>query len=513
MMNELKSTLEQAFEDLAPLSENQILSQCFSVLEQMPMAMSVSDLNANFMFVNKRFAEITGYEQKDLIGKNHSLLSYKTTPNEVYQGLWGCISSGGSWQGRLVNKKKNGQRYLAELSITGLRNQQGNITHYMSVHRDISERHQQQTIAANQKLMVEAVLNTAPVAIALLDQSHQVVLDNLSYKTLRSDFSDEPVAIALNQLKGKQEVDGSFNEGQTFNVEVGKGKRKRWFSCCVSTVNISGSEVDDYFVPKVSRYLVITLSEVTKERRRQAQQQLSELRRSTEESEALHSMQEALHAAIHQIQGPINMIDSALQMFCGVSNSCARTAAMQAGLEAGHAAIAQLESALPRKPHEASQSVNINQLVHEVTELSSDRLLNRSITMQLSLNGTLPSLTGQPSRIRVALKQLIDNAIEAIDYGKKTRREIVCSTQLVDDEIEVTVEDSGPGIKKELQLKVFEPFYSTKPSNNSGCRGVGLSIVQQVVSEHSGTVQYLSTSLGGCKARIVLPLRSRKRGE
>lgn len=513
MMNELKSTLEQAFEELAPLSESQILSQCFSVLEQMPMAMSVSDLDANFVFVNKRFAEITGYSQNDLIGKNHSLLSYKTTPKEVYQALWACISSGGNWNGRLVNKKKSGQRYLAELSITGLQNKQGNITHYVSVHQDISERHQQHTKAANQKLMVEAVLNTAPVAIALLDQSQQVVLDNLSYKTLRSDFNEEPVSIALDQLKGNQGADGAFNEGQTFNVEVGKGKRKRWFSCCLSTVNINGTEVDDYFVPKLSRYLVITLSEVSKERRRQAQQQLSELRRSTEESEALHSMQEALHAAIHQIQGPINMIDSALQMFCGVANNCARTAAMQAGLEAGHAAIAQLESALPRKPHEPTQSLNINQLVHEVTELSSDRLLNRSITMQLSLNGTLPSLTGQPSRLRVALKQLIDNAIEAIDYAKKTRREIVCSTQLVDEEIEITVEDSGPGIKKELQLKVFEPFYSTKPSNNSGCRGVGLSIVQQVVSEHSGTVQYLSTSLGGCKARIVLPLRRRKRGE
>ncbi|WP_411991339.1 nitrogen fixation negative regulator NifL [Agarivorans sp. DSG3-1] len=518
MMNELKSTMEQAFQDLAPVSKNEILEQCFQILEQMPMAMSISDLKANFLFVNKRFSQVTGYSPNDLLGCNHSLLSFKTTPLDVYQELWSCISTGGSWQGRLINRKKNGQRYLAELSITGLCDSSGNITHYMSVHQDISERHQHQTKAANQKAMVEAVLNTAPVAIALVDESHQVVLDNLAYKTLRSDFSQEPVSVALTQLgqrinNAHHQTEEPFTEGQNFNIEVGKGKRKRWFSCCLSSVKISGAEVDDYFVPKRDRYLVITLSEVSRERRRQEQQRLAELQRSTAESEALHSMQEALHAAIHQIQGPINMIDSALQMFCGGANSCARTNAMQAGLEAGHAAIDQLQSALPEKPQEAVQSVNVNQLVHEVTEMSNQRLLSRSITMQLSLNGTLPPLSGQPSRLRVAIKQLIDNAIEAIDLAKKTRREIVCSTQLVDEDIEITVEDSGPGIKKELQLKVFEPFYSTKPLNNNGCRGVGLSIVQQVVSEHSGTVQYQSTSLGGCKARIVLPLRSIKRGE
>ncbi len=518
MMNQIRSTLEEALNQPTPISKQQILEQCFQILEQMPMAMSIGDLNANFVFVNQRFSQVTGYGKEELLGKNHSLLSYKTTPLAVYQELWGCISNGGHWQGRLINRKKNGQRYLAQLSITGLQDQNGQITHYMSVHEDISQRHQSQTKASNQKAMVEAVLNTAPVAIALVDENQQIVLDNLAYKTLRSDFGNEPVSLAMGQLGNRlQKTAGQayeeFPEGHNFNIEIGRGEAKRWFSCCLSSVELTGSEVDDYFVPQIARYWVITLSEVTRERRRQEQQRLAELRRSTAETEAFHSMQEALHAAIHQIQGPINVIDAALQMFCGVSSKCARIDAMQAGLEAGHAAIAQLQSALPQQAQEPMQSVNVNQLVHEVTEMSSERLLNRSITLQLSLNGTLPTFTGQPSRLRVALKQLIDNAIEAIDYGKKNRRDIVCSTQLIDEDIEITVEDSGPGIKKELQLKVFEPFYSTKPLNNNGCRGVGLSIVQQVVSEHNGTVQYQSTSLGGCKARIVLPLGRNKRGE
>lgn len=513
-MSELQSKLEQALAVVGDGTMSDVSEQYLQVVEQAPMAISISDLSANILYVNRYFTEITGYSVEELEGKKHSVLSYKTTPIEVYQQLWGCISAGKNWQGTLINRKKNGQRYLAEVSIKGLYNRAGEITHYVGMHRDISQRHDNQTKVANQKAMVEAVLNTAPVAIALIDEHQSVLLDNLSYKTLASDFGREPVDIVLQQLKqsaGDDEGLLHLAEGQQFNVEVGSGGHKRWFSCCLSSVELNDGNVDDYFTPTVSRFLVLTLSEFTRERRRQERQRLIELQRSTEESEALHVMQEVLHAAIHQIQGPINMIDSALNMFCGGATQCARIDAMQAGLKAGHAAVDQLQNALPERPHEPMQSVNINQLVHEVTEMSNQRLLARSISMQLSLNGTLPAFTGQPSRIRVALKQLLDNAIDAIDYAKMPRREIICCTQRVDDDIEITFEDSGPGLKKELQLKIFEPFYSTKPLSSNSCRGVGLSIVQQVVSEHNGTVQYQSTSLGGCKAKLVLPLRVTKR--
>ncbi|UPW20365.1 nitrogen fixation negative regulator NifL [Agarivorans sp. TSD2052] len=520
-MSELGPNAETSLEQTLHLAGQEGLSglseQYLQVVEQAPIAISISDLDANFLYVNQCFTEVTGYSSAEVIGKKHSLLSFKTTPHGVYQGLWEAISAGENWQGTLINRKKSGQRYLAEVSIKGLYNKAGEITHYVGMHRDISRRHNNQTKVANQKAMVEAVLNTAPVAIALIDDSQTVVLDNLSYKTLASDFQREPVDLVAEQFKpGENEAGVAFMQladGQQFNLEVGNGGHKRWFSCCLSAVQLNDGNVDDYFTPTTSRYLVLTLSEFTREQRRQQQQRLIELQRSTAESEALHSMQEALHAAIHQIQGPINMIDSALTMFCGGANRCSRIDAMQAGLNAGNAAIVQLQNALPQKPYEAMQSVNINQLVHEVTEMSNQRLLSRSIAIQLNLNGTLPAFTGQPSRIRVALKQLLDNAIEAIDFAKMKRRDIVFSTQVIEGDIEISVEDSGPGIDKKLQLKVFEPFYSTKPLGSSSCRGVGLSIVQQVVSDHSGTVQYQATSLGGCKAKVVLPLRSNKRGE
>jgi signal transduction histidine kinase len=101
---------------------------------------------------------------------------------------------------------------------------------------------------------------------------------------------------------------------------------------------------------------------------------------------------------------------------------------MNMALEAGKKAVKQLHDALPERPHEARQSVNLNQLIHEIAEMTNEQLLKRSIDLRLSLVSTLPSLTAQPSRLRVAIKQLLDNAIEAIDFSKSSNREILITT-------------------------------------------------------------------------------------
>lgn len=69
------------------------------------------------------------------------------------------------------------------------------------------------------------------------------------------------------------------------------------------------------------------------------------------------------------------------------------------------------------------------------------------------------------------------------------------------------ITDSGPGIPVELMVKVFEPFYSTKPPGRS-CRGMGLAMVQEIIADHSGTVFIDSTFKEGCRVVLHLPITS-----
>ncbi len=490
-------------------------SEFVQVVEQSPMAISITDMTANILYVNPAFCKVTGYSTQDLVGHNHSILSYKATPAHVYKNLWSQLSKGRCWQGRLVNRRKNGERYLADVIVSPIRNNAGEVTHFMGVHRDVTDTHEITTKLNNQQALVEAVLNAAPVAVALVNAEGAVVLDNLAYKTLKTDLGEEPADLLLAELKRELGEDAleqlttrRYAEGHSVCIEARPRQPERWFYCRLSRLSVANSDVDGYFAPTMAAYSVLTVSEHTKEKRQQELQRLAELSRMTAEAETLHAMQETLHAAIHQMQGPMNMIQAAVGMLAARSEKCLGLEALNDGLASGANVLEQLQQALPERPQEAVQPTNLNQLIHEVSMMMTPRLLKLSIEMQLQLNATLPSIVGQPFRLRVALKQLIENAVDAIERSRSNERQILIRSAEDDEGVLVSVEDSGPGIPADQKIKVFQPFVSTKPNSHSGFRGIGLSIVQQVINEHAGTVLIKRSRLGGASVQLSLPKRS-----
>ncbi len=490
------------------------LTHLIQIVENAPMAVSITDDRGNMLYVNTQFCSVSRYSSTDLIGKNHSIVSYRTTPKNVYAQLWTEITNGRSWHGELVNKRKTGERYLAEVTISPIQIGTEKPTYFVGFHRDISVRHERITELNNQHQLIAAVLNTVPAAVALVNEKQEVVLDNLAYKTLATDFKAEPMSLVTQTLRQQLDLAAHekinathFPENSSMAIELKQGNKSRWFSCRFLNLEIHNSHVDDYFNPKAMTYTVLTLTENTREKRQQEKQRLTELQRSTTETEMMHAMQETMHAVLHQLHKPVNVMESAVKLLGDQPENSFALEPLNLALSAGHDALNQLRNALPERPFEARQSVNLNQIIHDVSAMASEKLLQRSIDLRLTLNGTLPTFTAQPSRLRVALKQLLDNAIEAIDFQKSTEREIHISTNNREETFEVIIEDSGPGIAKTDYLKVFEPFYSTKPMATEGSRGIGLSIVQQVINEHRGTISLAPSPLGGCRVCVQLAVR------
>ncbi|HTH40153.1 MAG TPA: PAS domain-containing protein, partial [Rhodocyclaceae bacterium] len=103
-------------------------------VEQADIAISITDPHAQIIYVNPTFSRVTGYAPNEAVGHNESILSNKTTPPSVYKSLWLSISRGKSWTGRLINRRKNGTRYLAELTITPVTDDNGVIVNYLGLH-------------------------------------------------------------------------------------------------------------------------------------------------------------------------------------------------------------------------------------------------------------------------------------------------------------------------------------------------------------------------------------------
>ncbi|MCB8999111.1 MAG: response regulator [Bacteroidales bacterium] len=112
----------------------------FRAIEQSPNSIIITDFDGNIEYINPEGLKITGYEQYELIGKNPRIFSSGETPPEVYKNLWDTLKSGKAWSGEFHNKKKNGELYWEQASISPVIDSNGNITHFLATKVDVSER-------------------------------------------------------------------------------------------------------------------------------------------------------------------------------------------------------------------------------------------------------------------------------------------------------------------------------------------------------------------------------------
>lgn len=104
----------------------------------------VCDAAQRIIEVNPAFTRITGYTATEVLGRKPSLLSSGRRSREQYPAMWQALNQHGHWQGEFWNRHKDGSLYAAASTINALRDADGQVTHYVSVFSDITERKHQQ---------------------------------------------------------------------------------------------------------------------------------------------------------------------------------------------------------------------------------------------------------------------------------------------------------------------------------------------------------------------------------
>ena len=98
-------------------------------VEQSSNSIMITNPAAEIEYVNQRFTETTGYTPEEVLGQNPRILQSKKTPRSFYNALWAQLSRGESWEGELINHRKDGTEYIEYTQIYPLRNDQGIVTH------------------------------------------------------------------------------------------------------------------------------------------------------------------------------------------------------------------------------------------------------------------------------------------------------------------------------------------------------------------------------------------------
>jgi PAS domain S-box-containing protein len=120
-------------------SEEQVRKLSLAI-EQSPASVVITDREGAIEYVNPKVTQVTGYGRDELLGQNPRVFKSGRLSAAVYEQLWATITSGKEWQGEFHNRRKSGDIFVESARISPLRNTGGNITHFLAIKEDVTER-------------------------------------------------------------------------------------------------------------------------------------------------------------------------------------------------------------------------------------------------------------------------------------------------------------------------------------------------------------------------------------
>jgi PAS domain S-box-containing protein len=115
------------------------LRQLSTAIEQSPETVMITDINGVIQYANPAFEKITGYSRKEALGKTPNILKSGRHDTAFYFNLWDTLRKGNVWEGRIINRRKDGNLFTEDASISPVKNDEGKIIGYAAIKRDISE--------------------------------------------------------------------------------------------------------------------------------------------------------------------------------------------------------------------------------------------------------------------------------------------------------------------------------------------------------------------------------------
>lgn len=148
--------------------------------------------------------------------------------------------------------------------------------------------------------------------------------------------------------------------------------------------------------------------------------------------------------------------------------------------------------------------VEVASVVSHVCELLRPEAAAHGIDIIVKLPDSLPQVMADSAQLTQTLVNLVINAIQAVE--RNGRVEVSASADEKDEILSIEIHDTGPGIPADKQSAIFEPFFTTKAEGS----GLGLWIVQQIITAHGGVVGASNAYHGGAVLAVHLPLRKKE---
>jgi signal transduction histidine kinase len=180
-----------------------------------------------------------------------------------------------------------------------------------------------------------------------------------------------------------------------------------------------------------------------------------------------------------------------------------RTAVNRFGRDARRAAeiIGRIRSQF-EKGSVNPESLGLSEVIRETVALLRDEAIRYNISMQTELASDLPQIVGDRVQLQQVAMNLIVNSIEAMKDVDGIREMVIRSQRTENEQILVSVSDTGPGFPPQFAEQIFDPFFTTKPHGT----GMGLSISRSIIESHGGRLWAVSSQGRGATFHLQLPI-------
>jgi len=211
---------------------------------------------------------------------------------------------------------------------------------------------------------------------------------------------------------------------------------------------------------------------------------------------------------IHEVNNPLTIINNYLELLSmdmdKDSDNKQHLQTIKSEVDRVGKILLQLKDEQIQEVTSDHPLVNINDLLNNLIVLFKPTFYKlNNIKSQVDLDAALPEISTDQNKIKQIITNLVKNAAEALPENGiisiKTKALVIANNQQY---IEISIADNGPGIADNILQKLFSPVQSTKGANHSG---LGLTIVNKLVSELNGLISYSTSSSGGAEFIILLP--------
>jgi len=452
------------------------------------------DTKGRIVDTNTKLSELGGYRREEVVGKNIRSLSKMMTKKSLAIVLKNFLKTSvgiGVPPFEVEMIKKNGELATAEISAVAIK-KDGKIVGVLGILRDVTQRKQAEAELRAQKELTDRILTNAPNNVLVVGRDLQVVLAN---KTFYDTFK-----VKKGKVEGRRIDDiipiADLSQAIS-NVLAGRESRLQ----IEFRHNIAATErtLVASIVPMQREETLLLLRDVTDEREKQERLYLTD---------RLASVGEMASGIAHELNNPLTGVIGLSQLLLenDMPDDIKEDIAAIYSEAQRAAGIVKKLLAFARKHAPVREATRINNVIEDVLKLRAYEDKVNNIEVNTNLDPQLPEIMVDSFQMQQVFLNIILNAETAM-AETHNRGTLTITTRRIDNTINVSFTDDGPGIAKENLGRLFDPFFTTKEVGKG--TGLGLSICYGIVTEHGGKI-YAQSKLGrGATFVVELPVNTR----